>query len=163
VIAGPNGAGKTTFALRYLLRTDGVVRFINADLIASGLAPLAPRVAAAAAGRLMLIEMRRLAAARVDFAFESTLSGLGYVKLLEQWQMSGYRIEIAYLRLPSPRMALRRTRLRVRQGGHDVSQVDVARRFTRGWQNFEHIYRAIADSWTVYDNSGPAPKLLEWG
>ena len=163
VIAGPNGAGKTTFARRYLLRTDGLVRFINADLIASGLAPLAPRLAAVAAGRLMLIEMRRLAAARVDFAFESTLSGLGYVRHLKQWQMAGYRIEIAYLRLASPKMALRRIRLRVRQGGQDVPRIDVVRRFARGWRNFEHIYRAMADSWAVYDNSGTAPKLLEWG
>lgn len=117
------------------------MRFINADLIASGLAPLAPRLAAVAAGRLMLIEMRRLAAARVDFAFESTLSGLGYVRHLKQWQMAGYRIEIAYLRLPSPKMALRRIRLRVRQGGQDAPRIDVVRRFARGWRNFEHIYR----------------------
>jgi predicted ABC-type ATPase len=163
VIAGPNGAGKTTFAREYLPRVAGVARFINADLIASGLAPLAPRLAAVAAGRLMLMEMRRLAATRVDFAFESTLSGLGYVRHLKQWKKAGYRIEIVYLRLASPKVALRRVRARVRQGGHDVPQADVVRRFDRGWQNFERFYRALADRWAVYDNSAIAPKLLEIG
>lgn len=140
-----------------------MVRFINADLIASGLAPLAPRLAAVAAGRLMLAEMRRAAASRVDFAFESTLSGLGCARYLEQWQLAGYHIEIVYLRLASPKIALSRIRARVRQGGHDVPQVDVVRRFARGWRNFEGMYRALADKWAVYDNSGALPTLLEKG
>ena len=42
IIAGPNGAGKTTFALEYLPTVAGCWRFINADLIAAGLSPLAP-------------------------------------------------------------------------------------------------------------------------
>ena len=163
LIAGPNGAGKTTFAREYLLGAAGVVRFINADMIASGLAPFAPRLAAMAAGRLMLTEMRRLAAARVDFAFESTLSGLGYVRYLERWKKAGYHIEIVFLRLASPKIALQRVRARVRQGGHDVPPIDVTRRFARGWQNFERIYRAIADRWAVCDNSGTAPRLVERG
>lgn len=89
VIAGPNGAGKTTFARTHLPKTARVMQFVNADLIAAGLAPLEPRLAAVTAGRLMLTEMNRLAAAHADFAFESTLSGLGYVRHLKQWKASG--------------------------------------------------------------------------
>jgi predicted ABC-type ATPase len=111
----------------------------------------------------MLAEMRRAAASRVDFAFESTLSGLGCARYLEQWQLAGYHIEIVYLRLASPKIALSRIRARVRQGGHDVPQVDVVRRFARGWRNFEGMYRALADKWAVYDNSGALPTLLEKG
>jgi predicted ABC-type ATPase len=148
IIAGPNGAGKTTFARRYLPEDASVVHFVNADLIASGLSPLKPELAA-------------IAAARIDFAFETTLSGLTYARRLQAWRRAGYRIEIVYLRLQSARLALRRISGRVRQGGHDVPRDDVVRRFSRGWENFQRVYRPLADSWAVYDNSGRAPRLLE--
>jgi predicted ABC-type ATPase len=161
VIAGPNGAGKTTFAREYLPNVAGVIQFVNADLIAQGLSPLDPQLAALAAGRLLLQGVNRLAAARVDFAFESTLSGLTYARQLRSWKTNGYRIEIAYLRLRSPQLALRRIAARVRQGGHNVPRADVLRRFARGWENFLHVYRPLADEWTVYDNSGELPCLIE--
>jgi len=78
LIAGPNGAGKTTFAREYLPNDVRVLNFVNADLIATGLSPLKPELAAIAAARLMLAEIDRLADLRADFAWESTLSGLSY-------------------------------------------------------------------------------------
>jgi len=161
VIAGPNGAGKTTFAREFLPKDTRVVRFVNTDLIASGLSPLRPELAALAAGRLFLKELDRLAKTRSDFAFESTLSGLTYLGRLKRWKAAGYRIEIVYLRLRSPQLALRRIAARVRQGGHDVPRADVLRRFDRSWINFEKSYRLLADAWSVYDNSGKTPRLLE--
>lgn len=161
IIAGPNGAGKTTFAREFLAKEAGVVHFVNPDLIASGLSPLRPELAALAAGRLFLSELDRLAKGKNDFAFESTLSGLTYVNRLTRWKRSGYRIEIIYLRISSPRLALRRIAARVKQGGHNVPRGDVLRRFTRSLKNFESQYRLLADEWTVYDNSGSTPKLLE--
>lgn len=161
LIAGPNGAGKTTFARRYLPEDAGVIHFVNADLIASGLSPLKPELAAIAAARTVLREIDRLAAERMDFAFETTFSGLTYVRRLQAWKQAGYRIEMVYLRLRSAELALRRIAARVRQGGHDVPRADVVRRFSRGWRNFQRIYRPLADSWAVYDNSGRAPRLLE--
>ena len=161
VIAGPNGAGKTTFARRYLPEDVGVFHFVNADLIASGLSPLDPGLAAVRAGRLVLREIDRLASERLDFAFETTFSGVGYARRIRMWKRAGYRIEIVYLRLESSRLALRRITARVREGGHDVPRSDVVRRFARGWANFERVYRPLADVWTVYDNSGRDPQLLE--
>jgi len=140
-----------------------VVHFVNADLIPSGLSPLRPEVAAVAAGRLFLKELDRLAKARLDFAFESTLSGLVYLSRLKRWKAAGYRIEIVYLRLPSARLALRRIAARVKQGGHNVPRADVLRRFNRSWNNFEKFYRLFADAWSVYDNSGRNPRILERG
>ena len=163
VIAGPNGAGKTTFAREFLPKDAGIVHFVNADLIASGISPLRPELAAIAAGRLYLRELDRLARARVSFAFESTLSGLTYVARLKRWRSLGYRVEIVYLRLRSVRLALRRIAARVRQGGHPVAREDVVRRFDRGLEHFERIYRPLADRWSVYDNSGTRPRLLERG
>ena len=161
IIAGPNGAGKTTFAREFLAKEAGVVRFVNPDLIAGGLSPLRPELAALAAGRLFLSELDRLAKAKNDFAFESTLSGLTYVNRLTRWKRSGYRIELIYLRISSPRLALRRIAARVKQGGHNVPRADVLRRFTRSLKNFASHYRLLANEWTVYDNSGSTPKLLE--
>jgi predicted ABC-type ATPase len=161
VIAGPNGAGKTTFARRYLPAKARVIHFVNADLIAAGLSPLKPELAAIAAARMVLREIDRLAKARADFAFESTLSGLTYARRLESWRREGYRVEIVYLRLKSSQLALRRVAARVRQGGHDVPRADVVRRYSRGWKNFQLIYRPLADSWAIYENSGQSPQLLE--
>ena len=140
-----------------------MVHFVNADLIASGLSPLRPEVAAVAAGRLFLKELDRLAKARLDFAFESTLSELVYLSRLKRWKAAGYRIEIVYLRLSSPRLALRRIAARVKQGGHNVPRADVLRRFNRSWNNFEKFYRLFAEAWSVYDNSGRNPRILERG
>jgi predicted ABC-type ATPase len=161
VVAGPNGAGKTTFAREYLPEFARVVHFVNADLIAGGLSPLKPELAAIAAARMVLREIDRLAADRTDFAFETTFSGLTYVRRMESWKRAGYRIEIVYLRLDSVQLALRRVAARVRQGGHHVLRRDVIRRFKRGWANFETVYRPMAESWAVYDNSGATPLLLE--
>lgn len=131
VIAGPDGAGKTTFAKEFLPNEAGVLHFVNADLIAAGLSPLDPPAAQVAAARILLNELDRLAGARDDFAFETTMSGLAYIGRLRRWKASGYRIELLFLKLPSIGMALDRIVQRVRQGGHHVPAVDVRRRFKR--------------------------------
>jgi len=161
IIAGPNGAGKTTFAKEYLRKEIGVIHFVNADLIAGGLSPIRPELAAVAAGRMVLGELDRLASERRDFAFESTLAGRSYVARLKRWKAAGYHIEIVYLRISSRRLALRRIAARVRLGGHNVPRADVLRRFDRSWRNFSKTYRVLADSWMVYDNSGAKPRLVE--
>jgi predicted ABC-type ATPase len=163
VIAGPNGAGKTTFARDYLPSIAGLIHFVNVDLIAAGISPLRPELAAVTAGRLVLRELDRLVDAKADFAFESTLAALRHAQKMQSWKARGYAIEIAYLRLASPQLALSRVSSRVKQGGHNVPRADVLRRFKRGWTNFLEVYRPLADHWTMYDNSGESPKWLEQG
>ena len=163
LIAGPNGAGKTTFAREYLPREARIQHFVNADLIASGLSPLKPELAALAAGRFVLAALDRLAEAREDFAFESTLAGLTYLRRLQRWKQEGYFIKIIFLRLDSAELALRRIAARVKQGGHSVPRRDVLRRYTRSPKNFETRYKPLADAWEVYDNSTTTPRLLEAG
>jgi predicted ABC-type ATPase len=163
IIAGPNGSGKTTFARYYLPGIAGLIHFINADLIAGGMSPLRPSLAALTAGRLVLRELGRLVEARAEFAFESTLSGLQYAKRIADWKRQGYLIEIVYLRLASHQLALSRVAARVRQGGHDVPRADVIRRFKRSWTNFCDVYQALADRWAIYENSASKPRLLERG
>jgi predicted ABC-type ATPase len=161
IIAGPNGAGKTTFAREFLPIEAGVIHFVNADLLAAGLSPLKPELAALKAGKLLLAELDRLAAARLDFAFESTLSGLSYLNQIKRWKSIGYQIEIIFLKLQSPQIAFRRIAARVKQGGHNVARTDVIRRFDRGWKNFTNVYQLQADLWTVYDSSGGDPQWIE--
>jgi predicted ABC-type ATPase len=108
----------------------------------------------------VLQEIDRLVGDRADFAFETTLSGLGYARRIRAWKRAGYRVEMVYLKLKSSRLALKRIAARVREGGHDVPRSDVMRRFGRGWANFERVYRPLADAWAVYDNSGQEAQLL---
>ena len=157
------GREKTTFAREFLPREGGVLHFVNADLIASGLSPLRPEIAAVTGGRLFLAELDRLARVRADFAFEATLSGLTCLRRLKRWKAAGYRIEMIFLCLQSSRLALQRIATRVQQGGHNVPRADVLRRFERSWVNFNGRYRALADRWEVYDNSGETPRLIETG
>jgi predicted ABC-type ATPase len=161
IIAGPNGAGKTTFAREFLPKDAGIIHFVNADLLAAGLSPLKPQLAVFKAGKLFIGELDRLAKARQDFAFESTLSGLTYLSRIRRWKTAGYKIEIIFLRVSSVPLLLRRITARVKQGGHNVPRADVLRRFVRGWENFEAAYKPLADAWKVYDNSGDRPRLLE--
>lgn len=161
IIAGPNGAGKTTFARYYLPHTAKILHFANADLIAAGISPLKPELAAITAGKVFLRELERLAEARLDFAFESTLSGLTYVSRLRAMKAAGYRIEIIYLKLASPELSLKRVTERVKQGGHAVPENDIRRRFPRSWKNFETVYRSLADATWVFDATPDTPQLLE--
>ncbi|MEX1128594.1 MAG: AAA family ATPase [Vicinamibacterales bacterium] len=127
IIGGPNGAGKTTFAREFLPQEAGCPEFVNGDLIAAGLSPFHPEGAAFRAGRLMLEEIARHAAAGRNFAFESTLSGLTYVRMIAAWRASGYRVKLVFLSLPTPEDAIARVAMRVAQGGHDVPAATIRR------------------------------------
>ena len=145
VIAGPNGAGKTTFAREYLLNEANCPDFINVDLIAAGLSPFDPDRAVIQAGRLMLSEIERRVRKGQSFAFETTLSGQGYARIIPEWRRAGYRVRLIFLSLPSAEMAVARVAMRVAQGGHNVASAVVRRRFDSGLRNFHHIYKGLVD------------------
>jgi len=160
VIAGPNGAGKTTFAREYLMKEAHCPDFINVDLIAAGLSPFDPNRAAIQAGRIMLSEIERRVRKRDSFAFETTLSGHVYARMIPEWRNSGYRVRLIFLQLPDPKMAISRVKMRVVQGGHNVSSTVVRRRFDAGLRNFQDVYKQLVDKWEWYDNSGNTPQLI---
>lgn len=163
VIAGPNGAGKTTFAREFLPREANCPDFINADLIAAGLSPFQPESAALRAGRLMLEEIHDKVRQEKSFAFETTLSGRTYMRLLRDCRNQGYHILLVFLSLPSANMAVARVAARVAQGGHNVPEPDIRRRFAAGLKNLREAYTGIVDAWTLYDNSGNVPRAIERG
>ncbi|MCK5070985.1 MAG: zeta toxin family protein [Desulfocapsa sp.] len=163
IIAGPNGAGKTTFAREFLVREAGCPVFVNADLIAAGLSPFQPEQAAFRAGRLMLAEIKDYVQKGESFAFETTLSGRHYARKIREWRSLGYRVKLIFLRLASEEIALDRVRNRVVQGGHNIEQEVIRRRFRKGLINFKELYRDLVNAWVEYDNSGETPKVIAVG
>jgi predicted ABC-type ATPase len=160
IIAGPNGAGKTTFAREFLPTDAELPNFVNADLIAAGLSPFAPDLAAFKAGRIMLETIADYAKRGESFSFETTLSGLSYAQMIPTWRSSGYLVKLFFLSLPDVEMAIERVAIRVKQGGHNVPEDVIQRRFAHGIKNFER-YKLLVDSWQMYDNSGAPPVLLD--
>ncbi|MDD5578778.1 MAG: hypothetical protein PHY16_05780 [Methylobacter sp.] len=160
IIAGPNGAGKTTFALDYLPRLAQCRHFINADLIAAGLSPLAPEQQLLTASRLFLSEIERCIAASKDFAFETTLAGRGYLRLIHRLQLQGWRVELIYLALPSAEMSRLRVAERVMHGGHSIPTTDIMRRFPRSLHNLLQWFAPLADQTRCFMNEGDRPELV---
>ncbi len=160
IIAGPNGAGKTTFAREFLPHFADCQEFINADLIAGGLSPFQPERVALQAGRLMLEQIHALSKRGVDFGFETTLSGKAYVHLLGDFKKRGYRIHLIFLWIAGVDLALKRIADRVKNGGHNVPENVVRRRFKKGLQNLFRVYRPLLDTWVLFDNSTDTPKLI---
>lgn len=140
--------------------------FINADLIAQGMSPFSPEEAAFRAGRLMLGEIELYARRGESFGFETTLSGRTYLNLIRRLKRRGYEVYFFYLWVPSVELALSRVRARVLEGGHDVPEVVLRRRFDRSIRNFLLLYRPLGESWTLFDNSGATPAVIafeKWG
>jgi len=160
VIAGPNGAGKTTFAREFLPRYADCKNFLNADLIAQGVSPFSAQAAAFHAGRLMLDEIKLQARRGLDFGFETTLSGRTHLRLVQGLKKRGYALHLFFLWVPTAELALSRVRSRVERGGHDMPGDVVRRCFERSMRNFFLLYRRLADSWILFDNSGDVPNMI---
>jgi predicted ABC-type ATPase len=153
VLAGPNGAGKSTSAPSILRGALGIDEFVNADIIARGLSGFAPERAAMAAGRIMLARLRELARQRTSFAFETTLASRSFAPWLAGLIRDGFQFHLIFLRLPGPEMAVARVAARVREGGHNVPEGTIRRRFEAGLSHFFGLYQPMATTWGFWDNS----------
>lgn len=156
IIGGPNGAGKTTFAFAYLPEV-GCQNFANADLIAAGLAPLSPERELFNASRLFLREIENHIVTREDFAFETTLSGRSYLKLIKRLQLDGWTVELLYLALSDMEMSKVRVAERVAHGGHNIPLEDIERRFPRSLNNLLNDFSPLADHTRCFVNDDLTP------
>lgn len=154
ILGGPNGAGKSTVAPEVIAGHLGIATFVNADVIARGLSGFAPEAVNLAAGRIMLARLRELAAQRSDFAFETTLASRAFGPWIAGLCREGYEFHLYYVWLRSADLAVERVRRRFESGGHAVPEADIRRRYVRSAANFFRIYRPLATSWRVFDNSG---------
>jgi predicted ABC-type ATPase len=161
IIAGPNGAGKTTFAQEFLPIEAECLNFVNADLIAQGLSPFQPDRIAFEAGRLMLQNINECVRKNESFAFETTLSGKGYINKIKSWKSKNYEVIIYYLKLPTVELAIERVKNRVSEGGHNVPEEIIVRRFKKSLSNFQQIYKNLADSWIIFDTSEEKPIIVD--
>lgn len=160
IIAGPNGAGKSTLAPAILRDTYSLLEFVNADTISAGLSAFNAEAVALDAGRVMLTRLRELAAHKQSFAFESTLATRSYAPWISRLVEEGYEFHLLFLWLNNVELAIQRVAERVRNGGHEVSDHIIRRRYRRGLENLSQLYLPLADTWAVYDNSGAASPLL---
>jgi predicted ABC-type ATPase len=163
VIAGPNGAGKSTIAETLLTGSRKVQAFVNADVIAAEIGGVPGAATDIKAGRIMLERLDALMADKADVAFESTLASRSLLARIGAMREAGYLFHLIFLWLPSAEMAVQRVVSRVRDGGHGIAEAVVRRRYERSLANFFNLYRPVADSWLMLDNSGvPDPKPIAW-
>lgn len=160
VISGPNGAGKTTSAKYLLTKFLDINEFVNADEIARGLSPFNPRSLDLTASKLMLKRIQFLVAQKKNFAFETTLSGKNYLKLIKDLQKKKYSVNLIFLYLDSTQEAKKRVAYRVKTGGHFISDDDIERRYYRGLQNLVGAYLDLVNYAVVIDATSPERKMI---
>ncbi|MCU0881712.1 MAG: AAA family ATPase [Hyphomonadaceae bacterium] len=162
LIGGANGVGKTTFARARIAAVSGSTEFVNLDLIAQGLSPLNPGGQQIRAARVALDMARDLIAARASFALESTLSGRTHLNLMAEARASGLAVKLLYFVVSDVEECIRRVARRVSEGGHDVPEADLRRRYDRTLENFA-TYAAACDFWRLYDAGGLSPVTVAEG
>lgn len=160
IIAGCNGAGKTTASYSILPEILDCKEFVNADEIAKGLSPFQPEKASFEAGRIMLNRIDELLHKEVDFAFETTLSAKSYISIVKKAQSQGYFVTLIFFWLNSIELAKQRVRIRVNEGGHNIPEDVIERRYIRGIKNFFNIYLQKCDNVMLFDNSNRLPILI---
>jgi len=160
IIAGPNGAGKTTSALKILPESLHVVEFVNADNIAKGLSPFNPEGVAFEAGRIMLNRIKELAEQQKDFAIETTLSSLSYIKFIKDCKAKSYEIVLIFVWLESSELAKDRVKYRVSKGGHNIPPDVISRRYVKGLFNLKNYFVNLCDSWLIINNSGEVATFI---
>lgn len=157
ILAGPNGAGKSTLAVRLVPRD---IAFLNADEIARERAAPPGASADLAAGRILLKRLDEMEDARQSFALETNLANRTLAARIPQWQAQGYHVALSFVWLPNADMAVQRVAQRVQNGGHDIPEATIRRRYRVGLRLFLNTYRPLVDSWRVYANTGPAGAVL---
>ncbi|MBS0359159.1 MAG: zeta toxin family protein, partial [Proteobacteria bacterium] len=160
MIGGANGSGKTTVSMSLLPKLLDCYEYVNADSIAAALSPFAPEATAIQAGRLMLDRIHHLTEQKKDFAFETTMSSRTFVPFLKKAKQNGYQINLLFMWLQNPSLAINRVSNRVRDGGHNIPEKIIIRRYKRSLNNFLNLYLPLADEWALYDNSSNIPATI---
>lgn len=160
IISGCNGSGKTTTAKQILPYFLDIYEYVNADEIAVGLSPFRPESVSLQAGKLMIKRLNELLNRQINFAFETTLSGLSYIRFIKKCQNQNYQINLIYFWLKDPQLAIARVNQRVVSGGHNIPRDVIIRRYHRGQKNLIESYLPLCDTWIMFDNSKTVTELV---
>jgi predicted ABC-type ATPase len=160
IIAGCNGAGKTTASFTILPSILDCKEFVNADEIAKGLSPFQPETVSFEAGRIMLLRIEELVKLGEDFAFETTLASKIYRGRIRAAQAKGYRVILLFFWLRDAELAKFRVSSRVKEGGHNIPEDVIERRYVAGIRNLFDIYLEIVDQALLFDNSEGKHELI---
>ncbi len=160
IIGGCNGAGKTTASFNILPDILNCREYVNADEIARGISPFQPEKVAIEAGRIMLHRIDELLSLGEDFAFETTLSTRSFINTIERAKSKGYSITLIFFWIESTELAIKRVQTRVKEGGHNIPNDTIVRRYYGGLKNLFSLYQNICDLIMIYDNSKSNPELI---
>ncbi|GHS98010.1 hypothetical protein FACS189421_05830 [Bacteroidia bacterium] len=160
IIAGCNGAGKTTASFTILPDILDCKEFVNADEIARGLSPFQPEKVAIEAGRIMLHRLDELLTENANFAFETTLATKTYKNTILRAKVAGYNVTLLFFWLQTVDLAKARVKKRVSEGGHNIDERVIERRYINGIINLFEIYFPIADEVLIFDNSEGRHELI---
>lgn len=163
IISGCNGAGKTTASYTVLPEILDCREFVNADEIARGLSPFNPESVAIEAGRLMLQRIEELLGKDVTFSIETTLATKSYINLVRNAQKQGYSVKLLFFWLRNSELAIQRVAERVENGGHNIPEDIIRRRYIAGINNLFRLFMNEVDSWVIFDNSENPRKLIASG
>ena len=163
IISGCNGAGKTTASYTVLPEILHCREFVNADEIAKGLSPFNPESVAIEAGRLMLKRIDELLEKGETFSIETTLATKSYISLVRKAQAKGYSVKVLFFWLNSPELAMMRVAERVANGGHNIPEEIIRRRYVAGISNLFNLFAKEVDSWVIFDNSENPRKQIASG
>ena len=157
ILAGPNGSGKSTLTGK--LRFDGRENLLDPDAIAKRIDPANPRRAAVAAGRDAILRTREYLRTDTSFSIETTLSGGSYLETMKIARDRGFIVRLVYICVGNAEKNVQRVRARFAQGGHDVPDEDIRRRYGRSLANLPAALKLANEAW-LYDNAGDEPRLV---
>ena len=160
IIAGGNGAGKATAACTILPEILHCKEFVNADEIAKGLSPFQPEKVAVESGRIMISRINDLLKEGMSFAFETTLASKSYKNKIELAKSKGYSVTLLFFWLQTIELAKNRVATRVLEGGHNIPNKVIERRYVNGIKNLFSIYLPIIDDVMIFDNSQSKSQLI---
>jgi predicted ABC-type ATPase len=163
VIAGCNGAGKTTASFTILPEILDCKIFVNADEIAKGLSPFEPENVSFEAGRIMLVRIDSLITENKSFSIETTLSTRSYKNIFSEAIKKGYKIKLLFFWLQNESLAVKRVKTRVKEGGHNIPEDIIKRRYKRGLENLFKIYLSLLSEIMIFDNSNDSIELIATG
>lgn len=161
IFAGTNGAGKTTLYYNEVELSKDFGFRINIDEIVSSFGnPKNPQHQIRASK--IAIRMRENVIKNLrDFNQESTLCGGSILNLFSRLKQEKYEIILYYIGLESADLAKERVKIRVANGGHNVDEKLIEKRYKKSLQNLEKVV-PLCDKIIIYDNSLNYEKLAEF-